>query len=211
MTTPAAARSYRWLFWFLAIVGFCADQSSKYFIFAHLYNDGHGGKIAVIPEAFHLEANFKQPRPGAEEPIETTDWRTPLRHLFGTKLLPFINEGALFGFGQGKNLLFTIVSVIAAVVIVGWSIRSPSIRDAFLSTALGLILAGTLGNLYDRVIFDGVRDFLHWNKWFDWYVFNVADVFLVIGASMLILEAFVRQPASDPTPPESVAAAAAGK
>jgi lipoprotein signal peptidase len=210
MTTPAAARNYRWLFWTLAIIGFLADQSSKYFIFAHLYNDGHGGSIEVIPGAFWLDAKFPEPLPGAEVSAETPDWRTPLRTWGGPKL-PQLNKGALFGMGQGKNLIFTIVSVIAAIIIIGWSFRSPSIRDAFLTTALGLILAGTLGNLYDRVIFEGVRDFLHWNKWFDWHVFNVADVCLVIGASMLILEAFVRQPAGDPAPAESVAAAAAGK
>ena len=66
--------------------------------------------------------------------------------------------------------------------------------------ALGLILAGTLGNLYDRVVFNGVRDFLHWNYLFDWPVFNVADCCLVCGACLLLLQAFGRQPATKAQP-----------
>ena len=179
MTLPAD-RSYRWLFWLLAIVGLAADQSSKYLIFGHLYNEGRGGQLQIIPDAFQLTAQF-EPHPD-EHGIHQ----------------PLVNKGALFGMGQGQNLAFGIVSVIAAVVIIGWSVRPHAGRDAFLCVSLGLILGGTFGNLYDRVVFDGVRDFLRWYKWFDWYVFNVADVCLVIGAGMLVLEAFLRQPTEEP-------------
>jgi lipoprotein signal peptidase len=117
-----------------------------------------------------------------------------LRTLGGCELWPHVNEGALFGIGQGKNLIFGAVSVLAALFILGWSTREAASRDWFLCVALGLILAGTLGNLYDRVVFAGVRDFFHWYKWYDWPVFNVADICLVTGAGMLLLEAFFRQP-----------------
>ena len=53
-----------------------------------------------------------------------------------------------------------------------------------------LILGGTLGNLYDRVVFHGVRDFLHWSYAFDWPVFNIADCCLVSGAFLLLFQAF---------------------
>jgi lipoprotein signal peptidase len=52
-----------------------------------------------------------------------------------------------------------------------------------------MILAGTLGNLFDRVVFHGVRDFLYF-YWFEWPVFNVADCLLVCGAGLLLLQAF---------------------
>jgi lipoprotein signal peptidase len=68
-----------------------------------------------------------------------------------------------------------------------------------LCAALGLILAGTLGNLYDRVIFDGVRDFLYF-YWIEWPVFNLADCFLVCGAGLLLLQAFLSQPATGSVP-----------
>jgi len=62
--------------------------------------------------------------------------------------------------------------------------------DLALTIALGFILGGTLGNFYDRLVFNGVRDFLHWNYLFDWPVFNLADCWLVGGACLLMLLAF---------------------
>jgi signal peptidase II len=56
-----------------------------------------------------------------------------------------------------------------------------------LGCALGLVAGGAVGNLIDRIRFSGVRDFLHWNYLFDWPVFNLADVFLVIGAGLILL------------------------
>ncbi len=68
--------------------------------------------------------------------------------------------------------------------------------------ALGLILAGTLGNLYDRVVFGGVRNFLYWFYLVDWPVFNFADCCLVCGAGLLLLQAFLTEasPATQEAP-----------
>ena len=99
--------------------------------------------------------------------------------MFGTKLL----------FPDTSNIVFAIVSVLAALGIIYWSSRPAMARDITLCIALGLILGGTLGNLYDRVVFGGVRDFLHWYKP-EWPVFNVADCCLVCGAGLLLFEAF---------------------
>jgi signal peptidase II len=187
---PTAAPTYRWLFAALALGGLVADQAAKYAIFAGLYNDGHGGQIVVVPDAFHIVARFDP----VVDPYR--DRLAPLRTIGGEKQ-PHVNRGALFGLGQGNNVFFGIVSVAAATFILVWSSRPTAVRDRFLCVALGLILAGTLGNLYDRLIFDGVRDFFHWFRWYDWPVFNVADVCLVIGAGMLLLEAFVRKPVSE--------------
>ncbi|MGL4422151.1 MAG: signal peptidase II, partial [Gemmataceae bacterium] len=60
--------------------------------------------------------------------------------------------------------------------------------DRWLSMALGLILGGTLGNFYDRVVFGGVRDFLYFYK-IEWPVFNIADCCLVVGAAILLVQA----------------------
>jgi lipoprotein signal peptidase len=69
--------------------------------------------------------------------------------------------------------------------------------------ALGLILGGTVGNLYDRIVFGGVRDFLYF-YWFDFPVFNVADSCLVVGASLLLLQALFGKQKTEPaaTPAE---------
>ena len=188
--------SYRWVFWTLTLFGLALDQGTKYGIFAGLYEAAvadareHTGRIVVIPETFHIVARL-DPRVDPDR-----DFLVPLR-VWGGTMQPGVNQGALFGIGQGNNLLFAAISIAAALFIVGWSMRSAAGGDGFLCVALGLILSGTLGNLYDRVVFSGVRDFLHWFRWYDWPVFNIADICLVFGAGMLLLEAFFRKPAED--------------
>jgi lipoprotein signal peptidase len=94
-----------------------------------------------------------------------------------------------------------VVSLLAAVAILVWSTQKATAQDRWLCAALGLILAGTLGNFYDRLMFNGVRDFLHWNYLFDWPVFNVADCCLVSGAFLLLVQAFaVKHPVEAPNP-----------
>src|SRR5438445_18032 len=100
----------------------------------------------------------------------------------------------LAGERGGANAVFALVSVLAAGAIVYWSLRRSTVHDWSLCAALGLILAGTLGNLYDRLVFGGVRDFLHWYRWFEWPVFNVADCCLVCGAFLLLAQAFWNRP-----------------
>lgn len=208
MTVPAASASYRWLFWLLALTGLTVDQISKYDLFSHLYNNGHGDKIELWPGHFDIAvAPFGPLWPDDGGVL------SKLRTYGGCERQPHVNKGALFGIGHGQNLAFGIVSVLAAGFIIGWSFRGAAGRDWFLCIALGLILAGTLGNLYDRIVFEGVRDFLHWHEgalvqgrtgpvyeYVDWPVFNIADVCLVCGAGLLLLEAFFRKadkPASE--------------
>src|SRR2546421_4695986 len=56
-------RSYRGLFWSLALVGACLDQATKYGVFSHLYNDGDGDHRGVIPGSFELVAHYYQKVP----------------------------------------------------------------------------------------------------------------------------------------------------
>ena len=97
-----------------------------------------------------------------------------------------------------------MVSLAAALAILVWGTRGGPARERWLSAALGLILGGTIGNLYDRLVFGGVRDFLYF-YYIEWPVFNFADCCLVVGAGLLLVQAvFVpppadRQPAAAPT------------
>jgi len=194
-------RSYRWLFWTLAIAGFTIDQASKYIVFQHFHEQlvPEGRQelgFELIPDAFSIVANFT----GDKE--EGTGVLPFLRSLGGDHL-PYLNRGALWGLGNGPdgqngNAIFAVISVIAAIVILAWNQRSKGSQDLFLTIALGLILGGTLGNLYDRVVFGGVRDFLHWYKWVNWAVFNIADCCLVVGASILCVHALFRSPVESP-------------
>ena len=162
-----AERSYRGLLWSLVAVGTIADQVSKYGVFRWLYRHPElydesrlAGEYPIIPGVFKLLAQFT----GVHDPEGL--WLTPLR-TWSADMLPKVNHGALFGLGGEyqavANSVFALVSVAAAVAITYWSTRSLTARDPALCAALGLILAGTLGNLYDRVVFDGVRDFLYFH------------------------------------------------
>lgn len=110
------------------------------------------------------------------------------------------NHGALWGIGQGWSLLFASLSMIAALAILYWLFVHGAAQSLWLTVALGLVMAGTLGNLYDRLGLHGlktldglpiraVRDFIYF-KIIDWPIFNFADSFLVTGAIMLILHSF---------------------
>jgi signal peptidase II len=192
-----ADRSYRWLFWSLALIGLVADQTSKYEVFRRLYEvavpwgRGWKGEADIIPGKFTLLAQFTSERDSGE------DMLSPLR-TWSSDVLPQVNRGALFGIGSANggdaNTPFAIVSVLAAVAIICWSTRKNTGHERFLCLALGLILAGTLGNLYDRLVFGGVRDFLYWFWGVDWPVFNFADCCLVCGAGLLLLQAFFTEP-----------------
>ncbi|NCF38823.1 MAG: hypothetical protein GWP75_01755 [Planctomycetia bacterium] len=113
-----------------------------------------------------------------------------------------LNRGAVFGIGQGRRVVFVVFTVVAvgvAFAVFGWWTQA---RSHLAHIAIGLILAGGLGNLYDRVNIGAVRDFLHilprWElpfglAWpggttevFPW-VFNVADVLLLVGMGLLLI------------------------
>jgi len=110
-----------------------------------------------------------------------------------------LNEGALFGLGQGMVWLFTALSIAAAAGILYWLFWAGAARDWLLTIALGCVTAGILGNLYDRLGLwnDGngetilaVRDWiLVMIGRFHWPNFNIADSLLVCGAGLLIRHA----------------------
>jgi lipoprotein signal peptidase len=192
--SATATRSYRWLFWTLALLGVALDQTTKYGLFAGLYEPGQRyGTITVIKGVFYLETCY------SDNEDDGHDWLGPLRQANGPRL-PEVNTGALWGIGGNNqdgtnyNYVFAIVSIVAAAAIVLWSLRSSTAQDRWLCVALGLILAGTLGNLYDRMVFQGVRDFFKWVYLYNFPVFNVADSCLVCGASVLLLQAFFAAP-----------------
>jgi signal peptidase II len=126
-----------------------------------------------------------------------------------------LNEGALFGMGQGKVWLFATLSIIAAIAIPVWLFWFRAARDAWLTFALGCVTAGILGNLFDRVGLHGevwppgfpragetayaVRDWILWqvnNKW-TWPNFNIADSLLVCGAALMFLHAVLHPHGAD--------------
>jgi signal peptidase II len=97
------------------------------------------------------------------------------------------NPGAAFSLFQRAPVVFTVLAIAIAVAIVAYS---PRVADRWTGLALGLVLAGALGNLADRIIrppgpFRGhVIDFVDWRVW---PTFNVADACVVVGALLLLI------------------------
>lgn len=60
---------------------------------------------------------------------------------------------------------------------------------------LGLLLGGAIGNLYDRFTQEGVVDYIYWHCWFDYPVFNYADIMVVIGVGWIALAQLFQKPA----------------
>ncbi|WP_353071270.1 signal peptidase II [Tunturiibacter gelidiferens] len=95
-----------------------------------------------------------------------------------------------------RNILIAF-SVIAAIVLIGMLWRAGRILTLS-SVALALILGGAVGNLYDRIRYSYVVDFLevHIGS-YHWPDFNVADSCIVIGACLLLIEIFRPQPSDN--------------
>jgi len=109
------------------------------------------------------------------------------------------NPGAAFGLfehapREWRLAAFTVVSAIAISVIAVFY-RRLTPRDDRNAMALGLILGGTFGNLFDRLWRGEVIDFLHVRLWtgYVWPDFNVADVAILLGVAALIIELLVSE------------------
>jgi len=103
------------------------------------------------------------------------------------------NTGVAFGIfssisSPAKSVLLSVFTAFAAVVVVTYSVRSPA-RNRLLQVALGLILGGALGNLYDRLAYGYVVDFLEFYAGsYHWPSFNVADSAISVGVALLAIE-----------------------
>lgn len=126
-----------------------------------------------------------------------------------------LNPGAVFGLGAGQRWLFVGFTVLAIGMGLWMFARWTTSRHWLAHLCLGLVFAGGLGNLYDRVVFGCVRDFIHplpramIGSWEIWpYVGNVADKFLIIGIAGLMWHLWrTPDPQSEPPADESTATA----
>ncbi|REK30189.1 MAG: signal peptidase II [Planctomycetota bacterium] len=121
-----------------------------------------------------------------------------------------LNQGALFGIGQGMTRLFAALSILALLGVAYWLFWLGEIRKLWLCVALAAVTAGILGNLYDRLALHGmvwppnyelagepihaVRDWilLRYGD-YRWPNFNIADSLLVCGAIMIGIEGLREQ------------------
>merc|ERR1711991_1072143 len=101
------------------------------------------------------------------------------------------NEGIAFGlFSFGEKTLYNILTIIILIIIlvIGFMIIK---SEGFKKYSLLMILAGGLGNVFDRIFYKAVPDFIDFHVGnFHWFIFNVADIFITIGIIFLIILEF---------------------
>ena len=146
--------------------------------------------LAIALDRFTKNWIVHRIRPGYDIPVIPGVFR--LSHV--------LNTGAAFSLLEnmppnGVRIGLISFSVAAAIIVFVLLWRTGR-AFTLSSVALALILGGAIGNLYDRIRFHHVVDFLavriyHYN----WPDFNVADSCIVIGACLLLLEIFRPQPA----------------
>ena len=111
--------------------------------------------------------------------------------IFTSKFLNIFliwNEGIAFGLLSFNESIFynilTIIILFIVFAILFMAIKSIGIKKY----ALLIILGGAIGNLFDRIFYKAVPDFidLHYGN-FHWFIFNIADIFITVGVFFLIL------------------------
>lgn len=170
---PARVGPGRWiLFWGIALGGMAFDLVTKSVIFERI-GPPPSRPVTVVNNVLELHTSY--------------------------------NPGALWGLGRSmphSSLFFAALSILAAVAICYWLFVRKAAADWRLTAALGLIMAGALGNCYDRLFLGHVRDFVHFHVdpiGFDCAIFNFADNMLVAGAVILMLLALRPEAPATPT------------
>jgi len=113
------------------------------------------------------------------------------------------NTGAAFSFladsSGWQRWLFALIAVGVSGVLVVW-LKRLKVDETWLAIALALVLGGALGNLYDRVAYGHVIDFIlvHWQSRWYFPAFNLADSAITVGAIMLALDMFKTKKSGEP-------------
>lgn len=167
------------------IVGLLLDLGSKHIAFE---------RIAGHPVSVDRADVLALPPERINELIPDHGAVTVVPHALDLRLV--LNPGAVFGVGAGRRGLF-IAFTAGAIAFGLWMFaRWTTARDTLTHVGIGLVLSGGLGNLYDRLVFGCVRDFLHPLPTLRWpggrpvwpYVSNVADALLLIGIGIVLVK-----------------------
>ena len=112
------------------------------------------------------------------------------------------NYGIAFGFLNNSNnkwqvLFLTTIAIIISIGIIIWLLRLPvnnnNNNNTLISNGLICMLGGTLGNLYNRLTYGYVIDFLDFCIYkYHWPIFNIADLAICIGSATVIINNAIR-------------------
>ena len=126
--------------------------------------------------------------------VNTMDFRQSIDILPFFNLTYVHNYGAAFSFlsdaGGWQRWFLSFIAVAISGLLIWWLKRLPA-SNKVLCGAYSLVLAGAIGNLYDRIVYGYVIDFIHvyYDNW-HFPAFNIADSAICIGAALLLFDAF---------------------
>jgi signal peptidase II len=109
------------------------------------------------------------------------------------------NRGMSFGlFNTNAALNTAVFTALAAAIVIGLLVWMRRARNRYIHLALGLIIGGAIGNVWDRLFRGAVVDFLdfHLGDW-HWFAFNIADAAICLGVAILLIDGLLarREPA----------------
>lgn len=121
--------------------------------------------------------------------------RSAIAHLMHIDTIPLLdgifhltyveNRGAAFGILQNQRWFFIVLTIAVLAVVLFVCFRYKE-KHPLLCTALSLLAGGAVGNMIDRIVYGYVVDFFDF-RLIDFPVFNVADIFIVIGTGLLAI------------------------
>ncbi len=101
------------------------------------------------------------------------------------------NYGAAFGILDGKTIIIVLVSLVILLYLI-YELFFHKKSNLMVRLSSAMIIAGLLGNLVDRLYFGYVRDFFDFNIFgYNFAIFNIGDVAIVVGAFLYLLGAFL--------------------
>ncbi len=106
------------------------------------------------------------------------------------------NQGAAFGILYGKQSFLVYTGIALIVLIMYFYYKTSS--SPIMKTALGLVIGGSLGNIFDRIVRHYVVDFIDFRVW---PVFNIADMMIDIGVALLIYLLIFKSEGKDASDP----------
>lgn len=103
------------------------------------------------------------------------------------------NTGAAFSLFGNKTLFLILISLICLIVLKNYIKKLKRINNMSI-ISLGLMTGGIIGNLFDRILYKSVIDYLSFNFFgYVFPVFNLADIGITVGAALLILDLIIEE------------------
>lgn len=103
------------------------------------------------------------------------------------------NTGAAFSIFGNKILFLIIISIISLIVLKNYIEKLKRVTNLTI-ISLGIMLGGIMGNLFDRILYKSVIDYLSFNFFgYSFPVFNLADIGITIGAILLIIDLILEE------------------